>query len=122
MPVACRCGCLDVRGGHAHAIVDALAIDDLDTAMERGLLVIEPCTACSTACQEVLLSARNGRRVALAARERFRLRRARLERREQERATRRATPPTTDRKPSLPPAAAAALARARARAAGSKEP
>jgi len=70
----------------------------------------------------VLHDARESRRAALAARERFRTRQARLARRQLERSLRReaATPQSGAMSASLPPAAAAALARARAKAAGSR--
>jgi len=121
MAVACHCGCVDLRGGPAHRVVAALVLDDLDAALDLGLLSTEPCHACSSACRESLLAARDARRFALDARERFRARQARLVRREQDRASRRATPPAAASHPTLPPAAAAALARARARAAGPKD-
>ena len=121
MTFACRCGCVDASGEPAHRIVDALVVDDVDAAFDLGLLSIEPCHGCSSACRKALLAARDARQFALDARERFRARQARLARREQERASRRATPPAAASRPALPPAAAAALARARARAAGPKD-
>jgi hypothetical protein len=75
----------------------------------------------------VLVGMQDARRVALAARERFRARAARLARRQQERAVRRTGAaqepvPGTRNAPDaiapLPAAAAAALARAKAKAAG----
>lgn len=93
----------------------ALAVDDIDRALDAGLLTVEPCDACSPSCATVLLAARGTRLAALAARERFRARAARLLRRQHERALRRVAASPTE---SLPPAAAAALARAKARAAG----
>lgn len=122
------CGCSDAAGAPAHRLQAALADDDLDRAMTLGLL--EPgnaCTACSEACRATLAAARNARQQALAARERFRARAARLARRERERSARRKPVATPDAPgnptavtPSLPPAAAAALARAKAKAAGRK--
>ena len=113
MTFACRCGCADASGEPAHRIVDALVVDDLDAAFDLGLLSIEPCHGCSGACRETLLAARDARQFALDARERFHARQARLSRREQDRASRRATPPAAASRPALPPAAAAALAVAR---------
>jgi len=84
------------------------------------------CASCSGDCRAALAAAREGRLRALAARERFRARALRLQRRERERAARRKPPATlaeadvAGAPPSLPPAAAAALARAKAKAAGRK--
>lgn len=122
--IACPlCGC------HArspqHAIVAALAVDDLDGALDAGLLGCAPCGQCSAACVETMTAARDARQRALAARERFRARQARLQRRAQERLAARAAPAaaaSTDDKPALPTAAAAALARAKARAAERHKP
>jgi hypothetical protein len=121
------CGCGEPAGARAHQVHAALADDDLDRALTLGLLEDGVgCAACSEACRARLAGARDERLRALAARERFRARTARLERRDRERAARRkpvATPAdagTGAALPALPPAAAAALARAKARAAGRK--
>jgi Na+-translocating ferredoxin:NAD+ oxidoreductase RnfC subunit len=103
-----------------HAVIDALAGDDLDRAIESGLLADIQCDACAPACQAGLRTARTQRLNALAARERHRAREARVQARARERAARRGGTATTARpeaRPPLPPAAAAALARAKARAA-----
>jgi hypothetical protein len=117
---ACRCGCDDPRGSEIHRVVDALALDDVDAAIEAGLLAIDGCASCSPGCTMTLLAARDSRRAALAARERFRAREARLLRRQQERTAKRAHP--AGAAPSstapLPPAAAEALRRALGKAAG----
>ncbi|MGQ4658983.1 hypothetical protein [Lysobacter sp. F6437] len=108
-------------------IAAALAVDDLDRAIEAGLLMCERCPGCEPACRASVVSARDARRGALAARERFRARDARLHRRAEERAARRtiATRPSEATveapRPALPPAAAAALARAKARAIAAKK-
>jgi hypothetical protein len=119
----CLCGC--TREDVAHAVVAALTRDDLDRAIDAGLLTCSFCPGCSDACTRMLLTARAHRERALAARERFRAREARLARRRRERAERReASPPAAGRPaatPPLPPAAAAALARAKAKAAGRNE-
>jgi hypothetical protein len=117
---ACRCGCSDSAGGDGHRIVAALAEDDLDTAIDTGLLESDGCRSCSPSCRVLLLDARDARRAALAARERFRTREARLARRQQERHSHREQAPSqpATQVPPLPPAAAAALARARAISAG----
>ena len=119
-PATCpACGCTDAAGAHAHAIAAALLDDDLDHAMTLGLLEPVACSSCTGDCSEWLRDAREARMRALAARERHRVRQARLERRAAERAARRAPPAATPTgTPALPPAAAAALARAKARAAG----
>lgn len=122
------CGCTDGDGAPAHLLQAALVDDDLDRAMELGLVQdAVACQACSEPCRASLLAARNARQCALAARDRFRARALRLERLDRERALRRKPPaPATETgtavQPSaaLPPAAAAALARARAKAAGRK--
>ena len=109
-----HCGCTG-----AHAILVALAEDDLDLALQRGLLDAEPCPSCAPACNARLLEARDARRFALAARERHQARAARLARIKAERdATRRtvAAPTVQQAAPALPTAAADALARALAKA------
>lgn len=119
------CGCTATT--RMHAVVAALRDGDVDAALDAGLLDGLPCTTCSDACNAVLREAQDARRTAFAARDRFLARQARLARRQQEREARRtaarATPvedaPIEDAPaPSLPPAAAAALARAKAKAAG----
>jgi GNAT superfamily N-acetyltransferase len=116
------------------ALADAVAADDLDGAIERGLLAFEAPPACCDACRPqvaAVQAARDARLRALAARERYRTRQARLAERAEAKARRRgaaqpmashamtshpmADPPTVA--PALPSAALAALARAKARAA-----
>ncbi len=100
----------------AHAILAALQVDDLDAAIECGLLDAQPCPGCTPRCCALLVEARDARLRALAARERFRARERRLERRASERDAARSK---AARQPAaLPPAAAAALARAKAKASG----
>jgi multidrug efflux pump subunit AcrA (membrane-fusion protein) len=120
------CGCDAAPGASAHAVQVALHGDDFDAAIALGLLdEAIACPHCSTACRDALQAAREARLRALAARERFRARDARLARKQRERAERRkpvAAMPGSgasgDVAPVLPPAAAAALARAKAKAAG----
>ncbi|WP_223266782.1 hypothetical protein [Luteimonas gilva] len=123
-PIACpACACRDARGASAHAVVAALREDDLDRAMDLGLLETEPCPACDASCAAALTDARDARRRALEARERYRARGARLQRRAEELRAKRAATPAVDigtKAPALPAAAAAALARAKAKAAGSE--
>jgi len=120
MGSACRCGCDDPRGADVHRMVAALATDDVDGAMDAGLLATDGCNGCSSECAMSLAAAREGRRAALAARDRFRAREARLLRRQRERLAKRAPASTASSAAasSLPPAAAAALQRALGRAAG----
>ena len=125
---ACRCGCVDTAGAATHAVIEALARDDTDAAIERGLLDDVHCTHCTPDCRATLVQARDARRTALAARARFRAREARLQRRAQERARQRAATPAVETTttqaapPGLPSAAAAALARAREKAAQRHKP
>ncbi|GAB3091203.1 hypothetical protein [Lysobacter terrae] len=117
----CRCDAQSPQ----HAIVAALSADDLDAAIEAGLLTAVACDGCSAACTALVANARDARLRALAARERYRARQARLLRRAQERAAASALPASAaevDTKPALPSAAAAALARAKARAADRRKP
>jgi hypothetical protein len=121
---ACQCGCDVAQDGGAHAIAAALARDDVDAALQAGLLTTNPCPSCTQGCQATMLAARDARRIALAARDRFRAREARLARRQEERRQRGRITATDPRPgtPALPPAAAAALARARDKAAGRRSP
>lgn len=112
------CGC--VLDAPAHALVAALARDDLDGALDLGLLDTAGCPACSDACRTPLLAARDERRSALAARARYDARRARLVRRAAEKAAARAAPPAAPGRPALPAAAADALARAMAKVRGAR--
>lgn len=106
------------------AAARALAIGDVDAALQAGLLDWCGQDACPAALQllvdadtaqlKILQHSRDERLTALAARARFAKRNARIALREQQRAARRAAPAQA----ALPSAAAAALARAKARAAG----
>jgi hypothetical protein len=114
------CGCTHAQNIATHAVRAALLQDDLDRALTLGLLDVAICEGCDHACTMALLGAREARIRALAARDRFRAREARLERRRQERADRRsggAAPGNRATTSPLPAAAAAALARAKAKAA-----
>lgn len=101
-----------------HAIRTALAVDDLDGAMALGLLDAVPCDGCNAPCTAFLLAARDERRAALAARERFRARERRLARRAAEKAASRMPLAAPSGAPALPKGAADVLARALARAKG----
>jgi len=115
---ACRCGCTAPGGDAVHLVAAALAEGDLDRAMELGLVDMAPCAGCDAACTAMVLTARDARRTALAARDRYRARGLRLQRRAAEHAARRMPKPDAPGKaaPALPPAAADALARALAKA------
>lgn len=124
-PPCPACSCVEPAGAAAHAIRAALAVDDLDRAIDAGLLECEPCAACADNCRDAVIAARDERRNALAARERYRVRNARLQRRAAQREVRRRptidpAAPSPSPRAALPPAAAAALARAKAKAAGKR--
>lgn len=124
------CGCGDAEHAQAHACRAALLDGDIDRAIGLGLLTRPPCPSCTRDCSDALGHARDMRLAALAARERFRARQQRLERRDRERRAARAPAPVKpDAAPvavpattALPPAVAALLARAKARAAGKPQP
>jgi hypothetical protein len=114
------CGCTHAQNVATHAVRAALVEDDLDSALTLGLLDVTVCDSCDDACTMALRGARDARIRALAARDRFRAREARLERRRQERADRRSSTVAPGNRATispLPAAAAAALARAKAKAA-----
>jgi ferredoxin len=119
MSACSRCGSgIDTgQTGALPRIAEALAQGDVALALDRGLLDwngCEDCARCSGLSLEqvaLLSSTRASRMKALEARQRFRTREQRLQRRAEERARRRLAPVS-----ALPPAAAAALARARTRA------
>lgn len=116
--------------GNLRALGAAIAADALDDAIEIGLLTYvaiderpeidsaQVCDECAS-CDTIVAAARDARRRALVARERFRARETRLAARAEARARRRAealAAPRAPTTPALPPAAAAALARAMAKA------
>ena len=116
-PMPCpACGCAHAHP--AHAIGQALQADDLDAALQFGLLDAQPCPGCDAACTARLIGARDARHFALAARERHRARDARLQRRKAEReaARRPAATEVQTKAAALPSAAADVLARALAKA------
>ena len=96
--------------------------DDLDAALEAGLMEFVDDLALAPPARELILATQRRLREAWDARERYRAREARMARRKATRDARRA--PATAAvavvgTPALPPAAAAALARAKARAGSS---
>ena len=95
--------------------------DDVDAAIEAGLMHFVPCPACDPAQAALLTEARQRLSKAWTARDRYLARNARLARRAAERDAKRAiTAP--EKKSALPPAAAAILARAKAKAAERSKP
>ena len=119
MSACSHCGS-DIDTGQTGAlsrIADALAQGDVALALDHGLLDWNGCEDCARSIGlspeqiAMLSSTRASRLKALEARQRFRTREQRLQRRAEERASKR-LPPVS----ALPPAAAAALARARTRA------
>lgn len=130
----CTCARACPVGLPTAALLAALHADDLDQALGLGLLDCTGCGDCSRACDAgvpvaaTLVAARDERLRALAARERFRARALRLERRAAERAAKRMPAVHADavvvtpQPNTLPSAAALALARAKARAAERHKP
>ncbi|AEQ95971.1 hypothetical protein ACQR5V_16100 [Xanthomonas oryzae pv. oryzicola] len=111
-------------------LFDCVQADDLDRALALGLMAYLPDPQhdvldadCPQVCA-TLLGAQQRLRDAWAARERYRARAARLQRRAAERDARRAPAPAPSQPatPALPPLAAAILARAKAKAAGGAQP
>ncbi|GAB2501329.1 hypothetical protein GCM10027084_14450 [Pseudoxanthomonas sangjuensis] len=96
-------------------LAQLLDADDVDAAIEAGLVAFAPCPACDEVVAAKIVDAQARLAKAWAARERYRAREARLARIAAERAARRSPPQA--QKSSLPPAAAAVLARAKAKAA-----
>ncbi len=99
-------------------VLQRLQDDDLDGALDAGLMDCDPVVAADPESGAAILAAQRRCAAAWAARDRYRARVARLSRREAERAARRMSAPATTASSGLPPAAAAALARAKARALG----
>lgn len=119
-----RAGC--PQAARIDAVLASLARDDVDAAIEAGLMDLLPCPpghACECAARWTTIRETQQRlRAAWNARDRHRARQLRLARRAAERDARRApavaAQPTA--RPALPASAAAILARAKARAAGHK--
>ncbi|WP_246191675.1 hypothetical protein [Pseudoxanthomonas gei] len=93
-----------------------LAADELDAALEAGLMAFVPCPACDAGAAAELQEAQRKIADAWAARDRYRARNTRLERLESEREARRARSQVATRT-ALPAAVTAVLERAKARAA-----
>ena len=93
-----------------------LTADDIDAAIEAGLMRFAACPACEPAVTARVIAEQKRLATAWAARDRYLARKARLTRRAEERDARRAQQ-LPERKSALPAAAAAILARAKAKAA-----
>jgi hypothetical protein len=102
--------------GRGVRLLHLLQEDDVDAAIEAGLMRYVPCPACGPEIATKLIDAQQALSTAWAARDRYLARKARLTRRAAERDAKRA-PAIPERKNPLPPAAAAILARAKAKAA-----
>jgi hypothetical protein len=107
----------------AQTLLRLLDSDDVDAAIEAGLMRFLPCAACgredpqyASLCSPILEAQRRLSR-SWAARDRYRARQAWLARQAAERQARRAPVPAEKEKAALPPSAAAILARAKAKAA-----
>lgn len=117
------CPCCDL----ARALRALLATDDLDAAIDAGLMTFMPCR-CAGDDAAVVMRAQQRLRTAWEARQRYRQRQARLERRAAERDARRLKAPEPTMvavdtpRPTLPTGAAAILARAKAKAAERMKP
>ena len=117
MTMACpHCACTAPDRAQAHAVLAALALDDMDAALAQGLLAGLACPTCEPRCNALMAEARNTRQIALAARERYRARDVRLRRRKAERDAARVPKVSPTQAPALPAAAAEVLARALAKA------
>ncbi|PPT50731.1 hypothetical protein [Xanthomonas arboricola] len=113
-------------------LFDCVHADDLDRALALGLMEYRPDPRddlLDPACPQlsaVLLAAQQRLRDAWAARDRYRARAVRLQRRAAERDARRTPAPAPAHSQpaaaALPPLAAAILARAKAKAAGGAQP
>ena len=107
--------------GDALRLAALLADDDVDAALNTGLMDFSGCANCDPVIVARIDAAKLRIAQAWAARDRHRARNARLARIAAERDARR-KPVVIEKKPALPPAAAAVLARAKARAVRRNEP
>jgi hypothetical protein len=112
----------------AALLLRSLQEDDVDAAIEGGLMRFVACACCdipAAACTAIL-DAQSRLATAWAARDRYRVREARLARRAAQRVAKRpgaaaeGAAMKAKAASALPPAAAAALARAKAKAANKK--
>jgi hypothetical protein len=108
----------DANAATAQQLLALLRDDDVDRAIEAGLMAFDDFDTLAPDERVTIASAQQRLRDAWVARDRYRAREARLARRAAERQTKRTQQRDDGGKPPLPPAAAAALARAKAKAAG----
>ena len=101
---------------HATRLMHLLQADEIDAALQAGLMAFAPCPACGALPAATVLATQQRLRTAWAARERYRARNARLAQRAAAREAKRKQD-APEKRSALPPAAAAILARAKARAA-----
>lgn len=101
---------------HGELLLRQLRDDDVDAAIEAGLMQYVPCPTCDPVLAAQLIEAQQRLSKAWAARDRYRARNERLARRAAEREAKRASVAPAEKKSTLPPAAAAILARAIAKA------
>jgi Na+-translocating ferredoxin:NAD+ oxidoreductase RnfC subunit len=110
------------QSASVRVLFEQVSADELDAAIENGLMGFVDCAACRAsdpdyaAMADALTAVRGRLAQAWAARDRYRARNARLARRAAEREARRTAVDVEKRSP-LPAAAAAILARAKAKAA-----
>ncbi|MEO8365851.1 MAG: hypothetical protein ABI538_06540 [Pseudoxanthomonas sp.] len=97
-------------------MLQLLQADEVDAAIEAGLMHYVPCPLCDRALTAELTETKQKLATAWAARDRYQARNARLARRTAQREAKRSSA-IPEKKSALPAAAAAILARAKARAA-----
>lgn len=102
---------------HAVALSRLLDADDVDAALDAGLMDFVPCASCSRDSTATVVEHQQRLANAWAARDRYFARETRLARRASMRDARR-TLFNVEKKSALPPAVAAILARAKAKATG----
>ncbi|MEP6908442.1 MAG: hypothetical protein ABI858_10755 [Pseudoxanthomonas sp.] len=108
---------LDHDCAQGAALFAFLQSNDIDAAINAGLMHYLPCPHCDTTQAAALVSMQQQLTGQWAARDRYLARQARLARRTAERETRRAASMPAQTRNTLPPAAALILARAKAKAA-----
>ena len=106
---------------HATRLMHLLQADEIDAALQAGLMAFARCPTCDALPTATVLAAQQRLHIAWAARERYRAHNARVAQRAAAREARRKQD-VPEKRSALPPAAAAILARAKARAAESGKP
>ena len=101
---------------HVAQLLHLLQADEIDAALQAGLMAFAPCPVCDSVQAATLLATQQRLHNAWAARERYRARNARLALRAAEREAKRKQE-VPEKRSALPAAAAAILARAKTRAA-----